>query len=137
MNQESVALAVSKRVLIIEDEENIQGILREFAKRFFEERGSKAGIKTMADSVRGLFELSTRGSDYDVIILDVRLPKLSGDEIYNSIALVNPDLLKRILFVTGYPDDLIQRWPDNHFNILGKPFPFDAFADALNTVVEA
>lgn len=130
-------MAVGKRVLIIEDEENIQGILREFAKRFFAEHGNKVGVKTMADSVRGLFELSTRGSDYDAIILDVRLPKLSGDEIYNSIALVNPDLLKRILFVTGYPDDLMQRWPGNNFNILGKPFRFETFADALNSIVEA
>ena len=129
-------MAVMKRVLIIEDEENIQGILKAFVQRYFDERGNTAGIKTMADPVHGLFELSTHGSDYDVIILDVRLPKLTGDEIYNSVAQVNPDLLRRVLFVTGYPDDLAQRWPDKQFNILSKPFRYDGFAHTLNSIVE-
>lgn len=129
-------MGTMKKVLIIEDEENIQGILKVFVQRFFEGRGHSAGIKTMADPVHSLFELSTHGTDYDAIILDVRLPKLTGDEIYNSISQVNPDLLKRVLFVTGYPDDLAQRWPDKNFNILSKPFRYDGFAASLDTIVE-
>lgn len=125
----------NKRVLIIEDEENIRGILRAFSQHFFEEKGKPVHIKSMSDSVRGLYELSTRGEEYDVIILDVRLPKFSGDEIYNSIALVNPDLLKRVLFVTGYPEDLIKRWPDKDFNILRKPFRFEVFAQAIDGIL--
>jgi two-component system, LytTR family, response regulator len=124
-----------KRVLIIEDEENIQGILKAFSQRYFETLGQVVNIKTMSDPVQGLFDLSTHGNDYDVIILDVRLPKLSGDEIYNSIALVNPELLQRVLFVTGYPDDLGHRWPDRQFNILNKPFRFDGFASALGNIL--
>lgn len=124
-----------KRVLIIEDEENIQGILRAFAQRFFDGRDQAVGIRTMADSVRGLFELSTHGDDYDVVILDVRMPKLSGDEIYNSIAQVNPALLQRVLFVTGYPEDLARRLPDREIRTLNKPFRFDAFAIALSDIV--
>jgi len=130
-------LGKANRVLIIEDEENIQGILKAFSQRFFDAQGNTVGIKTMADPVHGLFELSTHGADYDVIILDVRLPKLTGDEIYNSIAQVNPDLLKRVLFVTGYPDDLAQRWPDKNFNILSKPFRYDGFEKALSSIAQA
>ncbi|MDQ6973093.1 MAG: response regulator [Mariprofundaceae bacterium] len=124
-----------KRVLIIEDEENIQGILRVFAQRFFADRGSKAVIKTMSDSVQALFDLSTHGNDYDIIIMDVRLPKLGGDEIYNSMEQVNPTLLGRVLFVTGYSDDLTQRWPDRQLNILGKPFRYHGFEAILNQIL--
>ena len=130
-------MAEKKRILIIEDEENIQGILRAFTQRFFDDREHAVSIRTMGDSVRGLFELSTRGSNYDAIILDVRMPKLSGDEVYNSIAQVNPDLLQRVLFVTGYPQDLAGRLPDAEFSVLNKPFRFEAFATALSSIVDA
>ncbi|MDX8391818.1 MAG: response regulator [Mariprofundaceae bacterium] len=126
-----------RQVLIVEDEENIQGILTAFIERYFKERKTEVSIKSLDDPIRGLYDLSTRGEQYDLIILDVRLPKLGGDEIYNSIAHVTPKLVDRIMFVTGYPDDLSDRWPDKTFTILEKPFRYDALSEKIDSVLSA
>jgi len=123
------------KVLIVEDESTVQSILAAFFQRYLGERGMTGDIRTLTDPVQGLFDLSTNGEQYGAILLDVRLPKLTGDEIYNSIEQVNPDLLERILFVTGYPDDLTDRWPDRKLNILEKPFRYHSFEEKIGNVL--
>jgi len=124
------------KVLAIDDEDTVQSILAAFLNRYLGEKGIQNEIKTLNDPVQGLFELSTNGEQYSVILLDVRLPKLTGDEIYNSLMHVNPNLLTRVLFVTGYPDDLSDRFPDKKLNILQKPFRYQNFTEQLNTILK-
>lgn len=123
------------KVLVIDDEDTVQSILSAFLNRFVSERGLKCDIRTMSDPVQGLFELTTNGEQYQAILLDVRLPKLSGDEIYNSLEHVNPDILGRIMFVTGYPEDLGDRFPGKDLKILQKPFRYDTFAEKLDALI--
>ena len=123
------------KVLVIDDEDTVQSILAAFLKRYVSEKGLQSNIKAMSDPVQGLFELSTNGEQYSAILLDVRIPKLSGDEIYNSLEHVNPELLERVLFVTGYPEDLHDRFPDRELNILEKPFRYNNFAEKLDAVL--
>jgi DNA-binding NtrC family response regulator len=123
------------KILAIDDEDTVQSILAAFINRFLGEKGLQGEIKTLSDPIRGLFELSTNGEQYSVIFLDVRLPKLTGDEIYNSLIHVNPNLLERVLFVTGYPDDLTERFPDKSLNILEKPFRYQSFTEQLAKII--
>ncbi|HXH72171.1 MAG TPA: response regulator [Mariprofundaceae bacterium] len=125
------------KVLVVDDEDTVQSILSAFLKRFVGDRGLECEIKTMSDPVQGLFELTTNGEQYQAILLDVRLPKLSGDEIYNSLEHVNPDILGRIMFVTGYPEDLADRFPGKQLKILQKPFRYDTFAEKLDKLIAA
>jgi len=124
------------KVLAIDDEDTVQSILAAFINRYLGEKGLQSSIKTLSDPVQGLFELTTQGNQYSVILLDVRLPKLTGDEIYSSLIHVNPDLLERVLFVTGYPDDLTERFPDKNLNILQKPFRYQDFTEKLNSILK-
>jgi len=122
-------------ILAIDDDVTVQIILTAFLNRYMGEKGIQSKIKTLSDPVRGLFELSRNGEQYSVILLDVRLPKLTGDEIYNSLIYVNPNLLERILFVTGYPDDLNERFPDQSLNILQKPFRYQSFTEKISEIL--
>ena len=124
------------KVLAIDDEDTVQSILEAFLNRYLGEKGCESSIKTMSDPVQGLFELTTQGDQYSVILLDVRLPKLTGDEIYSSLIHVNPELLERVIFITGYPADLNDRFPDMHLNILQKPFRYQNFTDKLNDILK-
>lgn len=124
------------KVLAIDDEDTVQSILEAFLKRYLDEKGNESSIKTMSDPVQGLFELTTQGEQYSLILLDVRLPKLTGDEIYSSLIHVNPDLLERVLFITGYPDDLTDRFPDMNLNILQKPFRYQNFTEKLDEILK-
>jgi len=124
------------KVLAIDDEDTVQSILAAFLNRYLGEKGHESSIKTMSDPVQGLFELTTQGEQYSLILLDVRLPKLTGDEIYSSLIHVNPDLLERVLFITGYPDDLTDRFPDMSLNILQKPFRYQNFTEKLDEILK-
>lgn len=123
------------KILVVEDEATVQSILAAFLQRYLGKRGMTGDIRILADPVQGLFDLSTNGEQYAAILLDVRLPRLAGDEIYDSIEQVNPELLDRILFVTGYPDDLTERWPGKPLNILEKPFRYQAFEEKIRDVL--
>lgn len=125
------------KVLVIDDEDAVQSILAAFLNRYISKKGMQSNTISMSDPVESLFELTTRGEQYQLILLDVRIPKLSGDEIYSSLEHVNPDILDRILFVTGYPEDLFERFPDKKFNILQKPFRYDAFSKQLDVVLSS
>jgi len=123
------------KILIVEDEATVQSILVAFLQRYLGAKDMVGDIRTETDPVQGLFDLSTNGEQYAAILLDVRLPRLTGDEIYNSIEQINPNLLDRILFVTGYADDLIDRWPDKKLNILEKPFRYQTFEEKIGDVL--
>lgn len=124
------------KVLVVDDEDTVQSILAAFLRRYLDDKGVKGEIKALSDPVQGLFELTTNGGQYSIILLDVRLPKLTGDEIYNSLLHVNPDLLERVMFVTGYPDDLKDRFPDKQLNILQKPFRYQNFTEKLDGILK-
>jgi len=124
-----------RKVLIIEDEATVQSILSAFLQRYLGETGEKGDIRTLTDPVQGLFDLTTNGAQYDAILLDIRMPRLTGDEIYNSLAHVNPDLLERVIFVTGFPEDLRSRWPDKELNVLEKPFRYQAFREQIAPIL--
>ncbi len=122
-------------VLTIDDEETVQNILTAFVHRYMKAKGVECHVTAISDPVQGLFELSTNGDHYAVILLDVRLPKLTGDEIYNSLLHVNPELIDRVMFVTGYPDDIAERFPDRELRILQKPFRYEQFAQSIAEIL--
>ena len=128
-------------VLLVDDETNVQKIVGSFLERYASERSLPVSIKALCDPVQGLFEATANGGNYDMIMLDVRLPKLTGDEIYNSLRHVSPDLLDRVLFVTGYPEDLAERFgtplyvvdeQDARDRAAELKAAFDAASDAAN-----
>lgn len=122
-------------VLLIDDEENMQSIMAAFLKRYGEQHDVEVNIKALFDPVQGLFELTSNGEKYDVVLLDVRLPKLTGDEIYQSIMHVNPELMNRVLFVTGYREDLDARFPELTLRVLEKPFRYAQLEEQINNII--
>ncbi len=44
-------------------------------------------------------------NDYDVILCDMMMPKLSGDMFYAAVERIKPYLCNRFIFMTGYTED--------------------------------
>ena len=80
-------------VLIVEDEE---GVRRPMA-RFLARRGAE--VEEAADGVDGLARLSARAPD--VILVDLRMPRMGGIELYARLEQERPDLVRRVLFLSG------------------------------------
>jgi len=128
----------TRKFLIIEDEEPIRGILTAFVERYAMENSNHFRPKTMAleDSVRGLFELSQSGEDYSAVLLDVRLPRMTGDEVFAALETANPAVLDKVIFITGYINDLDNRFPNVDLKILEKPFKYKDFSNMLDRVMQ-
>ena len=80
-------------VLIVEDEE---GVRRPMA-RFLARRGAE--VEEAADGVEALTRLSARAPD--VILVDLRMPRMGGIELYARLEQERPDLVRRVLFLSG------------------------------------
>jgi DNA-binding response OmpR family regulator len=78
-------------------------------------------------------------ADYDLVILDIHLPQLSGDTL--AIALLRrwPRLAGRLLLMTGDPWALRADWPDElrRCAMLMKPFTLDGLATVVRGALAA
>ena len=80
-------------VLIVEDEE---GVRRPMA-RFLARRGAE--VEEAADGMDALARLSARAPD--VILVDLRMPRMGGIELYARLEQERPELVGRVLFLSG------------------------------------
>lgn len=58
-----------------------------------------SGFDTAADGIKALAMLAD--SDYDFILLDIKMPRMDGIELYRHIKNIKPYLTGRIIFITG------------------------------------
>jgi len=122
------------KVLIVDDDTLMHEVITAFLTRYGQDHKVEIAIKALHDPVQALFEMTSNGSAYDLILLDVRLPKLSGDEIYTGISKRHPELLERVVFVTGFPKDLKQRLPELELRVLEKPFRYLPFETLVTEI---
>ena len=74
------------------------------------------------------------GSDsFDVILLDMRMPDISGQQIYERWKLERPELTPRVIFLTGdiVSTDLQEFLKSTGRPYLPKPFEFEAILRLL------
>lgn len=56
-------------------------------------------VDIAGDGISALARIATRR--YDVILTDVRMPRLDGPGLYHELGRVRPELVSRVVFVTG------------------------------------
>jgi PAS domain S-box-containing protein len=81
------------RALVVDDEADVAETLGELLER----EGYEVDI--VSDGAAALMALD-RG-EYDLILSDLRMPGISGPELYGRLSEVRPQLLPKIAFVTG------------------------------------
>ena len=110
-----------KRILVVEDEPMISGLMREVLQ------GEGHTVDVAASGIEALGRLEQRS--YDLIVSDLRMPGLDGPGLYRELRRRRPDLLPRIMFVTGSALDPVNRrfLEDNRVPWLAKPFSLVEF----------
>ena len=86
-------IVTGKTILVIDDE---VGTAKALVRLFHRDGHS---VDTAADGHLALAQLRKR--PYDLILCDLRMPKLDGPGLYRSLAQEQPHLLPRFIFVTG------------------------------------
>jgi CheY-like chemotaxis protein len=79
-------------------------------------------VENTGNAAEALSWLAER--DYDAIILDVRMPGLSGIDIFHRLKERRPELAGRHIFITGdvMGGEVRHFFEENHLYYLMKPF---------------
>lgn len=117
-------------ILVIEDEATVAQLIADVLR----EEGHQ--VEVVLESQEGLARIS-RGL-YDLIISDLRMPRLDGPAFYESLVRTDNPMQKRILFITG--DTLSRRTLEfldpNNLPYLAKPFLVEELKLAVNRLLQ-
>src|SRR4051794_29256076 len=105
------------RALVVEDDEAIVTLVRRVLER---EQFSVECVRTGAAAIE-LMKLVA----YDLLILDLVLPVVSGEEVMSFIEETQPKTLRRVIVMTASPRKLSCEFLERICKILAKPFDID------------
>jgi two-component system cell cycle sensor histidine kinase/response regulator CckA len=81
-------------------------------------------------------EVERRGAEVRVVVLDVTMPDMNGEQVLRELRRLRPAL--PVLLCSGYsPEELSQRFaPEDMAVFLQKPYPFEALRAQLRNLLE-
>jgi DNA-binding NtrC family response regulator len=119
------------RILVVDDEPALRRTLERAL------RNLQYDVVSVGDPFL-VYELLD-AADYDLVMLDINLPQMSGDTL--AIALLRrwPKLIGRVVLMTGDPWARRADWPEElrQCLLLVKPFTLDALGSAVRSVLNA
>ena len=113
------------RVLVVDDEASVRVSLQ----RYLAGRGHQ--VETTASGQDALNRL--RAASYDAVILDMRMPDLSGEQLFERLRSSDPSHAERVIFTTGdLVNEQMRRFLDGTGRpCVAKPFEFASFDQVL------
>ncbi|MFO0594182.1 MAG: sigma-54 dependent transcriptional regulator [Myxococcaceae bacterium] len=103
-----------RSVLVVDDEVSIRHVL----SLVLTDAGFE--VRTVADGQEALKELGTH--EYDVVISDVRMPKLGGLELLQEALAKNPDLMFLVMSAYGSKELALDAVAKGAWDFIEKPF---------------
>jgi CheY-like chemotaxis protein len=118
------------RILVVEDESTVAQLIVDVLR----EEGHQ--VEAAVDSQDGLTRISR--AHYDLVICDLRMPRLDGPAFYEALVSAGSPMQNRIIFITG--DTLAPRTLEflepRSLPYLAKPFLVEELKLAVNRMLE-
>ena len=122
-------LQSAETVLVVEDEAGVRLLVNEMLRMH--------GYHVLAagDPIEGLELAATHEGHIDLLLTDVIMPHMNGQELYRHLALVRSDL--KVLYMSGYTDNMVayQGVLDQGTAFLQKPFTIASLLQKIRTVL--
>src|SRR5712692_3668309 len=118
-----------RKALIVEDEPESRRLLRKIVE------SQNCDVDDAGDCVLAIEMLAD--SDYDIVLLDIVLPKLSGTAVMEHLYVTNPAMLQRIIVVTGLNVEDIRKLFPTVCHALSKPVIPNRLMDSVHQCLEA
>jgi CheY-like chemotaxis protein len=113
------------RILVIDDDLAIRVLLQAVLKRM------QFDVSLAEDGAAGLEKLS-EGPPFDLILLDLMMPRVNGYEFIDRIAENYPDQRPHIVVFTAAGKRGVEKIPPSSVcNSILKPFDLDKFIDII------
>jgi len=108
------------RLILVDDEEPARALLREFLE-------GRPDIDIVAECANGFEAVkAVADTDPDLLLLDIRMPKLNGFEV---IELLERDI--PVIFITAFDEHALKAFDIHAVDYLLKPFTRDRLDEAL------
>lgn len=119
----------TEKVLIIDDEKDVANVIGGMLE-------SLGYIVTIVDGGQKGINLLKKKRKFDVIILDLNMPKMSGKVTFLKLRKIDPNI--RIIISTGYSDkDMdISKWPGTINAFLQKPYQIQELSETMRAVID-
>lgn len=120
---------VHATVLVVDDE----SALRELASMILQDMGLK--VLVAADGVDGLEVLQKQRDEIDLILLDMTMPRMGGEEFYKQMRTSMPDL--PVIVSSGYAEeDIRSRFEaSERIDFVQKPYHPEKLADKVASLL--
>lgn len=120
----------SPKVLVVDDDDAIRLLIATILRR---ERCYD--VHTASGGIEALSRMALTA--YDVVVLDLMMPDVSGADVLESLALRDPLHKCVVLMSAASPIDVAASVTPNVCLTLRKPFDIDAMVDAVRRCVKA
>ena len=117
------------RLLVVDDEPVIRELLT---------KGLSDHVNTIDQAPNGAAALEMmRDSSYDCILLDLKMPGMSGVEVFETVVDFDPSIADRFVFITGDTanSDYASFLAGIGNPVLGKPFTLDEIMKKIESVL--
>ncbi len=120
----------NERILLIDDEKQIIDI----EQRILERLGYKVTPKT--DSEEALEEFAALPDRFDLVITDMTMPKMTGDQLARKLMAIKPDI--PVILCTGYNETITEEkaLAMGIDKFVMKPIVKDELANIIRTVLD-
>ena len=117
----------AKRVLVVEDEEVVRGLVRQMLV------GEGYDVLVAQDGEEAI-ELAGSNT-FDVLLTDLTMPKVGGREVAERLRESQPAL--KVVYMSGYAEDLPPGALPPATSFLGKPFTFAELTETVQALIAA
>jgi DNA-binding NtrC family response regulator len=116
------------RVLLVDDEEEfLASVTKPLGRRGFE-------VTTAPDGSKALELIGAR--KFDVVVLDVKMPGMSGDQVFREVKKLRPGLPVIMLTGHGTIQQAFQTSKEGVFEYLAKPCDVEALTEVLRRATQ-
>ena len=124
-----MAVKQKKRILVVEDDEGMRSLLRDF----FEEEGFE--VETAEDGAKVVPRLIK--SSFDLVITDIRMPGLSGLDIVPTLKQIQPGVAVLVITAFGGKDVRYRTLARGADAYLEKPLQLEKLKTLVNQLISS
>jgi signal transduction histidine kinase/ActR/RegA family two-component response regulator len=123
---EAAPMTRRRNALVVDDEESNAALVRRVLA------GAGYDVESTTLSRRALVMIERTA--YDAVICDVKMPELSGQELYGRVCQIRPEMARRFVFITGDIDgeDTRQFLDETRCTYFMKPFNLERLTAAVD-----
>ena len=120
----------SGSILVVDDEP----VIRKTLSDLLENAGYS--VTTAENGTQGLFQIRKRPDYFDLVIMDMIMPEMTGSACFDAIRRINPYM--KILFISGYFQDHNMRTiiESEQTGFIHKPFNRDTIIEKVKEMIQ-